>query len=243
MRLSAAIMAHPDRTEHVRDLQAALGREIPISWDMNGPASGNHDRVWRNARNAWQLHDRSADWHVLIQDDALVCDDVLAGLERALEHVPPDTVVSPYFGTSRTTSARWGRLAATADDRGAAWLRTDRVMWGVCLAVPTVLIPPMVEWCDRRAGIPDDMRVSGWARRQDMEVWYTWPSLVDHRPVPSLTKHRAADRVALRHHSQSAMDVNWAGPVVTDPALARRRPLRSGPTRHRDRSPSGTVRT
>lgn len=237
MRLSVSIMAHPDRRGHVVQLLARLGDlSIPVAWDDEGPPSGNHDRVWRNARRAWEMHDPESDWHVLIQDDALVCGDFLAGLEQALKWVPPGVVVSPYFGTSRNTSVRWRRLAAVADEHRAVWLRTDRIMWGVCLVVPTRLIGEMIECGDRKAGIPDDMRVSGWARRQEMEVWYTWPSLVDHRPVPSLTKHRAADRVAMRHHSESATAIDWSGPAVTDSALARRRPLRSGPRRARDRS-------
>jgi hypothetical protein len=136
-----------------------------------------------------------------------------------------------YLGRGRTVPERWGRLARQADQRGACWVRSDRVMWGVCLALPTKLIPEMVTYGDRKAGYPDDMRVAAYARRNGLETWYTWPSLVDHRAVPSLTKHRAANRVAERHHAGSALELSWDGPVVTDPMFTRRSPGRSGPRR------------
>jgi len=217
----------------VAELVAALDRPVPVHWDDEGPPNGKADRVWRTARGAWLLADPAADWHVLIQDDALPCEDFLAGLERALEHVPPDAVVSGYLGTGRTVPIRWEALARAADSAGASWVRTGKLMWGVCIVLPVRLIPEMIERADRRAGIPDDMRVAGWAERTGREVWYPWPSLVDHRKVPSLTKHRAHDRVARRWHSGSALDLSWSGGVVTDPILARRRPQRSGPSRLR----------
>ncbi len=238
MKLSASIMAHPDRAEHVHRMREQfhteeLDRIVPVSWDTEGKPSGNSDRVWRNARRGWELHDPNADWHALIQDDALPCPDFLPALERALEHVPDDAVVSPYLGSGRNVPIRWEALARAATTAGASWVRTEKLMWGVCIVLPVKLIGEMVEWAERRTGIPDDMRVAGWAGRRSAEVWYTWPSLVDHAPVPSLTKHRAADRRARLHHSGSALDLVWSGPVVTDPMLTRRKGPRSAVTRNR----------
>jgi hypothetical protein len=127
-------------------------------------------------------------------------------------------------------------LAEKADASGASWVRSSKLMWGVCIAIPTLLIPDMIRHADTRAGVPDDMRVAGWAERNGIDVWYTWPSLVDHRQVPSLTKHRAHDRYAIRHHTESAMSIDWSGPVVTDPVLSRRRTARSGPSKRHSRS-------
>jgi len=230
MKLSAAVMAHPDRELQVNDLHRRLDRIVPTFWDTEGPPSGNGDRVWRTARGGWQLADPDATHHVLIQDDALPCEDFLAGLERALAYVPPDAVVSPYLGTGRNVPIRWEAMARAAETAGASWVVSQKLMWGVCLVLPTHLVPEMVEYADRRSGVPDDMRVAGWAEKTGRDVWYTWPSLVDHLRVPSLTKHRATDRVARLHHQGSALDVDWSRGVVRDPMLARRRAARSGPT-------------
>lgn len=231
MNLSAAIMSHPERGAELAELMDALDRPVPVYLDPHGPPSGKGDRVWSVAREAWLMFDPEADWHILIQDDAVPCYDLLAGVEQALEHVPDPAVVSMYLGRGRTVPPRWDRLARQADQRGASWVRSDRVMWGVCLALPTKIIPDVIAYGDRKAGMPDDMRVAAFTRRYGLETWYTWPSLVDHRAVPSLTKHRAADRTAQRHHVGSALELTWRGPVITDPMFTRRSPDRSTPTR------------
>lgn len=233
MRVSAAIMAHPARETEVNELRSLLDRPVAVNWDTEGPPSGKADRVWRTARGAWMMADPDADWHAVIQDDAVPCADLLAGLERAVDHVPLDAVVSAYLGTGRTVPIRWEALARAADTARASWVRTGKLMWGVCIVLPVALIPEMIERADQRGGVPDDMRVAGWAERTGREVWYPWPSLVDHRKVPSLTKHRATDRVARRWHLGSALDLTWTGAVVTDPTLTRRSARRSGPSRIR----------
>jgi hypothetical protein len=235
VRLSAAVMAHPDRGQEVTELVAALDRPVTIYWDSEGPPSGSGDRVWRTARGAWSLADPDADWHVLIQDDAAPCADFLAGLERALAFVPQDAVVSPYLGTGRNVPIRWEAMARAADTAGATWVRSQKLMWGVCIVLPVKLIGEMIAYADKRAGVPDDMRVAGWAEKTSREVWYTWPSLVDHLAVPSLTKHKARERVARRWHGGSALEINWAGHAVTDPMMTRRTRVRSGPSRVRSR--------
>lgn len=236
MKLSASIMAHPDRAPMVDQLRQALGLShgvTPVAWDDEGPPSGNADRIWRTARKGWELADPAADWHLLIQDDALPCADLLAGLEQALDYVPLDAVVSPYLGKGGAAPHRWHRMAAEADHRDASFVRSAKLMWGVAIVLPVALIPEMIERADVMAGVPDDMRVAGWCDRRRGEVWYTWPSLVDHQPVPSITKHRAKDRRAERHHVGSALSINWSGPVVRDPMLTRLRGPRSGPSRNR----------
>jgi hypothetical protein len=224
-------MAHPDREAEVDELLGALDRPTPVYWDDEGPPSGNGDRVWRTARGAWSLADPDADWHVLIQDDAQPCADFLAGLERALAFVPPGAVVSPYLGTGRNVPIRWEAMCRAADTAKATWVRSNKLMWGVCLVLPVRDIPDMIGYADTRAGVPDDMRVAGWVDRTGREVWYTWPSLVDHRGVASLTKHQARERFARTWLDGSALDVVWSDRAVMDPMLARRYPARSGPRR------------
>lgn len=226
-------MAHPDRADLVADLLGRLDRPVPVHYDPEGPPKGNGDRIWRVARAAWQMADPGSDFHLLLQDDALPAPDLLAGLERALDHVPPDAVVSPYLGKGGAVGPRWERIAAEAERRGSSWVLSEKLCWGVAIILPTRLIPEMIERANMSAGTPDDMRVAGWARRRQAEVWYTWPSLVDHRPVPSITKHRAADRHAVQHHHGSALAVDWSGPVTRDPMYVRMRGARSGPTSNR----------
>ena len=216
-KVSAAIMAHPARRDLVDGLLGDLG-PLPVAWDQIPPTQGltKGDRVWSVAREAWLAYDPAADWHVLIQDDAVVCEDFLAGLEVALDHVPGDALVSLYFGKGANVPPKWRRLAADADRAGASWVKTTVLMWGVCMAVPTPLVAPMVAWCDLQRGQNDDRRVGRWFRAQGLLTWYTWPSLADHHLGPSLVRNTNVVRVAARHHQGSALALDWAGPVISD---------------------------
>lgn len=229
-------MAHPDRGDLVDEMIGIIlggSRSVSIAWDLEGPPSGNVDRGWRTARQAWEMAPPDSDWHLVLQDDAWPCVDMLAGLEQALEHVPGDAVVSPYLGKGGITPPRFHTMAAQAERTGASWITSAKLLWGVAICLPTRLIPGMIERADRSTGVTDDMRIAGWAQSRHIPVLYTWPSLVDHRDVPSITKHRAKERRAQRHHQGSALDLKWTGPTVQDPMFSLLNRPRSGPRTNR----------
>lgn len=216
--LSCAVMAHPARAAFVEELLGQLDRPVPVVWDTEGPASADLEKQWRNARRTWEAHDPAADWHLLIQDDALVVPDLLAGLEKALDHVPDQVIVQPYVGTKQPNVALVDAKVAAAEEVGASWIRMGSLMWGVATAVPVAEIPAMVEWCSRRErrGWADDKRVGRYFRdHRRWPVFYPWPCLVDHRQGPSICGHDGGGRRARRMWDRSALEHDWTGPVVT----------------------------
>ena len=64
MKISYSIMAHPKRKEWAEELARELDCEI--YWD-------NDNTVWHTCRGAWQLADRTSDYHSVIQHDAVLC--------------------------------------------------------------------------------------------------------------------------------------------------------------------------
>lgn len=231
-RISAAIMAHPSRAILVDDLRSQLDRDVPVVWDEDErrPGLGGGDRIWAVARQAWIAYDPQADWHVLLQDDALVCRDFMAGLEKALEFVDDGALVSPFLGKGRNVGPRWSTLGRLADAISATWIRSYTPLWGVCLVASVRCIDEMVAWCDQQRRMPDDMRVGRWFQSQHRETWYTWPSLVDHhsvKDVPSLARGYKSERVALRFHEGSALRLPWGKLAVDDPEALRRRENRA----------------
>jgi hypothetical protein len=211
-------MAHPMREPYVEELLARLDRPVDVIWDTGEP-SADKPKLWRVARAAWRV--ASGDWHLLLQDDALPCRDLLAGLERALDEVPADVgIVSPYLGALRPHTSVFVGLVAQAEAEAASWIREAALWWGVSICVRSASIPAMLAYCDQQTYLADDTRLARYYRivaRQD--TLYTWPSLVDHRDGPSLVSHPSGEgRQAHRWHDGSALDLDWTGPVTDHPA-------------------------
>lgn len=205
-------MAHPDRAADVDLLRERLGFPARVAFDMGGAPSRDPDRIWDTARRAWEMHDARADWHLLIQDDAIVAVDLVAGLEQALKYVPARSLVSLYLGMGRPMAGMWGKVVDEAIEREASWIVGPRLMWGVGVLLPTPLIGDMISYCNTQRGATDDMRVGRWGQRSKLETWYTWPSLVDHPDGSSLIGH-GGGRTAWGFQP-NASNGAWGGPVV-----------------------------
>lgn len=198
-------MAHPDRSGWARELAAAL--RAPIVWDRGYG-------VWDTGRRALLAHDPEAGHHLVVQDDAVLCPDLLAGLEAALPHVG-DSPVAPYTAVRprRSGIERNTRQTAAA---GASWMvGVGFPLWGVASVHPIRNLDALVaagDEMDRPRRY--DLQIGQYYRRAGIPVWYTWPSLVDHRdPAPSLLGNRDG-RQARRFIGAdvSALSVDWSIP-------------------------------
>jgi hypothetical protein len=187
-----------------------------ITWDrISDP--------WETGARAWRtVAARQADWSMVIQDDTLVCCDLIAAMEAALTHVPEQVIVSPFVGMNQPRGYEQQIAAAVeqANEQGASWIMTGALMWGVAICVPTATIPEMVAWGDRMNRWRSyDKRVGQFYKRRHYRTWYTWPSLVDHRDVPSLLAHvnefHIPERVAHKFIGEdtSALGLDWSGPI------------------------------
>lgn len=214
MKLSAAIMAHPVRTEAAEQVQAALDRPVEIVYDTEPEPSRDPRRRWATGRRAWEAHDPGADWHLVLQDDIEVSADLLAGLEQALDVLGPEGLVSAYTGTGRPDQRNVRRALAVADREGHAWMCTRSLNWGPAILLPAETIPDMLRWCSHssKSRANYDYRIGVWARdRMRWRTWYTVPSLVEHRGLPSLVGHDIGPvRRAHRFHRGSALDIDWS---------------------------------
>ena len=212
MKVSVSIMAHPDRAEMVDQLRERLEQPARVAFDLEGPPTRHPDRIWRTARRAWERFEDDADWHLLLQDDAVIADHLMEMLPAALSRVPQRSIVSLYVGGGRPLSSMWEKTTAEANQVGASWIVGPRALWGVALALPVPLIGDMLAYCDRQHGATDDMRVGRWGQRSKLETWFTWPCLVDHPDGGSLVGH-GGGRTA-RSFQADARGSDWSGPVV-----------------------------
>lgn len=220
IRVSVAIMAHPRRAAFVPELQARLDRPAEVVWD-----DGSNSR-WGTGRRALLVYDPAASHHLVIQDDAVIPADLVAGVEAALAHAPGDVPVCLYVGKVRPYREMVTEYVARADE-GASWLVMDRLNWGVAVVLPTGMVEAVVAAGDAQT-IPNyDSRMSAFFEAKGIDVWYPWPSLVDHRETPSLVPGRVgAGRVAHEFigAASSALDTEYTGTVLRLPNSDSYRP-------------------
>lgn len=166
---------------------------------------------WDTGRRALAAYDPAADWHLVLQDDAVICDDLVAGLARALDRVAIPSIVSLYLGTVRPFASRVEHAAQVAEEIGASWVTAPGLYWGVALAVPVPLVEDLLHRADTSRVAEYDSRLSRAAMSLDLPVWYTRPSLVDHRQGPSLLLHPGGARHShgFLGEDVSALDVDW----------------------------------
>jgi hypothetical protein len=204
-------MAHPSRVDWVKHLQRSAG--IPgdhVAWDRG-------DGIWDTASRAWAAHDPEATHHLVLQDDAIVCRDLVKGLEMGLAHTPAQFICL-YVGTPHDGAKSVRKVDAIverADQSHASWLVLGSSRWGVATVLPVEVIADMLLWCEYVEG-PDDKRIGLYCRDVlHWDVWHTWPSLVDHRAAGSLVGNSSTVARRFIGAGASALDFDWAGEVVS----------------------------
>lgn len=210
--VSVAVMAHPKRAEMVEDLLGRLDVPATVVWDE---IQDRHDTGVRSL----EAFDPDCTHHMVIQDDALPCRDLVAGVAKALEHVPEGHPMSCYVGNVRPFRAKVNAIVARAHD-DVSFIRMAGIYWGPCVVVPTDVLPELCPWFRGATGIKNyDRRMSRWFEAQKRECWYAWPSLVDHRGDESLTHGHTGRRTAHKAlgPDRSALETDWSGEVLSMP--------------------------
>ena len=217
MTVSVAVMAVKERAHFVDQLLERLGAGTVV-WDRE------RDRCDTGLR-AMQAHGPDATHHLVIQDDALVCDDLLAGIERLVQHTD-DHPVSLYVGKVKPHPQHVHERFNAARHAGSALLKMRGPLWGVGIVYPVHHIAELSGWYVTHEHPNYDIRVSRWyMSRKGLDCLYTIPSLVNHRPVtenPSMVEGRTSNRQAhwfLGEHA-SALDVDWKPDRIAEPETA-----------------------
>ena len=164
MKLSVTIMAHPRRREMVTELLKQLP-DTPVFWDTD-------NNLWHTCKGAWLMHDPTADYHVVLQDDALLCDDFMQRATETLEQLERESAVCFFVGDK-------------AKPYGGRPFYNRKIFNEVAICLPTHDIVPMVNFCDSMKATTD-RDIERYCKRRRLPVYYPQPSLVDHREGPSL---------------------------------------------------------
>jgi hypothetical protein len=180
-------MAHPKRKEQFMILYEKL-RKMPftsVHLSVSTEENTNKPLIneWKTGKSALLHHDPNADWHVVLQDDAIISDTFYPNLENALSS--RKSLVSLYLGKTRPHQDKILKYVNFCRYRQANWLVANDLFWGVGIAIPQELIGRVIEVAET-VKVNYDHRIGYYFHLHQLPVYYTYPSLVDHADNGSL---------------------------------------------------------
>ena len=178
MKITVSIMAHPKRKHAAEALYKKL-----IQYPFSGVFI-----IWDEINNEWHTGRRAlhggevldSDWHMVLQDDALLTPDFYDNIVGAIEHLPTKGLFSLYVGRVKPISRRV--VEAVEKATHATWLSHYMLLWGVGIVLPSDHVAPMLDFLDdpKYRDTPYDTRVGMFYLANRLPIYYTMPSLVDH---------------------------------------------------------------
>lgn len=213
IRVSFALMCHPKREEFVPGLLEQLP-DAEVVWDQK-------NNRWDTGRRSMLAYDPDADWHVVVQDDAILCPGFREAAHNALACCPAGPV-SFYTGKTRPYAEQVKRAVREAISRDYRWIAMRGPLWGPAVAIPVSLIDNMVEACDDIHVANYDIRMSEYFHNNGYQCWYSIPSLVNHRvgrdnpslvPGRSSVKSRTAYEFVGNRGDTDAPGIDWDTPA------------------------------
>ena len=207
-RVSFTVMAHPKREQWAVGLARQL--DCNITWDEK---NDRHDTGLR----AIKAYDSSADYHCVVQDDAILAEGFADALPLILQYPEPGCPVGLYYGAKDSTNSLHAQAISYALDNGGRWLVRKGPVWGPAIVYPTDNISPLIDYFEDSIVENYDRRVMSFYQSQGILCWYSVPSLVDHRQEgnQSLCGHdRGIRQARVFCGPQNALEVDWSGPVV-----------------------------
>lgn len=187
---AVGIVAHQTRLDQAKHLFDLVGADVMMIDDdtLRLGCAANHTRTWAALLTD---HADNADWLIVLEDDAVPCDDFRHQLASALA-VAPAPYVSLYLG--RGFPRHWQtRYQETIDAAGpnTCWATTSGYMLhAVGIAARIDMVPGMLKHLEQTIGVPVDQAIGQHARNTQQPVAYTLPSLVDHADGPTIHIHQ-----------------------------------------------------
>ena len=186
-------MAVPERKEFVEELLKELG-DVPVAWE-------NGSGIWDTRCRAMLMRPEDSTHHVVIQDDAILCNNFKEKVEKYVLKYP-DCAISLYMGTRDRESFKKNvvPLITDAKENNRDIVDYNWLSWGVGLVLPSNIIQDIIIfWNNKERWLRhDDSRIGTYLVKHNIKLIYTYPSLVDHRESMSIIENKQTTRKAYK---------------------------------------------
>lgn len=185
-------MASEERQKYFPYLREKLG-DVPFSIDGTRKTFKNIG-VWENCKRAWKMRNPRAKYHLVIQDDAIICDNLIERIEDLIKKTPRDYAYQLFFVGELATRVE----EKTKSEREGFIIRTN-LDSGVAIMLPTHMIDHIMAMAERNNTNIDDANIGYALNRIGMKIVYPVPCFIDHRSckeTPTLISRVETERVS-----------------------------------------------
>lgn len=163
-------MAHPARKQLVGSLLNQLSPlPVPVAWDEK-------NNIWDTCRRAWLLHDKESDWHLVLQDDVILCKNFISRVnEFVINHCENNNIFSLYLGNRNKFRKDVNRLRP----KGGIVVKKN-IHHEIALIFPINKINEMLTYCSS-LNPTDDKVINRYVTNNNLNVIIPLPNLINHR--------------------------------------------------------------
>ena len=191
VKLSISVMAHPSRSQFFGRLREKLDNP-PFSIDQN-------NNIIENCKSAWMLHDPDADFHIVVQDDAIVCNNFKERAVKFITDRESERIVNKNPIQIYNFFVRFEHTTQMAQIEKQGYAIEARNRGGVAICLPVNQIKSVFEYYDTLTDKHDDERIGAWMMKNKYRVCYSIPCLIDHDDNnTSLVGHNGLNRTAYK---------------------------------------------
>lgn len=187
--VSVVIMASRKRESWALELSKNLNN-CPIAFDPH--PRFNTGNVWENCIRAWNMQDKSKEWSLVIQDDAILCKDFLNKAQKHFDRASKSQcAIQFYLGNNPQYEEQFKEF------QKKGYLIQSELSWGVAIAMKTELIDKMITFGNTYDSWQDDIKIKYFLINNKIQIYYPIPGLVDHRRESeneSLVRSKDGDR-------------------------------------------------
>jgi hypothetical protein len=213
-RISTVIMTHPRRYKYAESLRERcneLNPSIVVDPEPNAPP-------WplRTARLAWEAVDPAATHHLVLQDDAMPCDNFHQEILAALKSKPHAALaLFAHWGSHLSYAIRLTALCQLS------WTKViGPYMPTVAILVPADIARDIAKFLRQSGARHDDEVILDYLNNAGIDALASIPNLFEHLDLPSIAGH---DSVGIRQPTcflrQGRDSPQWTEAVLQPTAL------------------------
>ncbi len=182
------IMAHESRKEFIPYLQDILG-DAEVIWDKENNCLETRIRCLEH-------HIKSGkEYGITIQDDAILADNFKKKAEDFINSIGEEAVYNFYYKKGQPEQP-----VTEAVRSGKNYIKERRLWNEIGFAMPVKLMQEMIDYLTPilKRGSKKDWQIQYFLTKKKIPVYFSLPSLVDHRIIPSiLNRSTSKQRTAL----------------------------------------------